>query len=213
MTPTDKIHSSWKPIRELLDEDEKLKYLNQKILPNCKFYPAPMDIFNVFQMPVEDIKVVILGQDPYPNKNQAIGYSFAVNENINKPVSLKIIEKEVGSELNRTLSNWREQGVFLLNTALTVEEKKAGSHLKYWENFTHNVIAHISQRSNAIFILWGKKAQAYKQHIFNSNGRCLEAPHPAAEAYAGGTAGFYGCNHFKITNQILEEQGKKQIIW
>lgn len=148
-------------------------------------------------------------------KNQAIGYSFAVNEDIGKPVSLRIIEKEVGHEINRTLQLWRDQGVFLLNTALTVEEGKAGSHSKYWEDFITNVISYISNKNPCIWLLWGKHAQKYK-HLIQGNGEgnaILTAPHPAAEAYSGGTAGFLGCNHFKIVNSILDKQHKQQINW
>jgi uracil-DNA glycosylase len=230
MNPKDKIHESWNSILSILDSDEKLNCLNSQILPNVKYYPAKENIFNVFQMPVKDIKVVILGQDPYPQPGQAIGYAFAVSENTNKPASLRIIEKEVGSELDRTLSNWREQGVFLLNTALTVEHGKAGSHLKYWEDFIKGVITFISIQNPCIWVLWGAKAQAFTKHIstthpqfvmdmygsisdYENTNVILRAPHPAAEAYAGGKAGFYGCNHFNLVNEILQTTGKSTIVW
>src|ERR1051326_4628371 len=142
MNPRDKIHPSWQPfIDDVLNRAEDLRELNTQILPNIEYYPAKENIFNVFRMPLEDIKVVILGQDPYPKEGQAIGYAFAVSESTNKPASLRIIEKEIGHEIDKTLSHWREQGVFLLNTALTVEKGKAGSHLNYWQNFTRQVIA------------------------------------------------------------------------
>jgi len=215
MNPLSKIHSSWIPIMEILNRDEDLIQLNTQILPNCTFYPQAENIFNVFSMPVDDIKVVILGQDPYPKKGQAIGYAFAVDAQCSIPQSLNIIIKEIddnnlkrADRRWRTLTHWTQQGVFLLNTALTVEEGKAGSHLKYWNNFTVEVIKYISNRNKVVWLLWGKKAQAYKEFIAENNV-VLEAPHPAAETYNGGTAGFFGCKHFSKVNDILEEK----IIW
>lgn len=219
MNPLSKIHSSWIPIMEILNKDEKLRELNTKILPNQTFYPEAENIFNVFSMPVQDIKVVILGQDPYPRKGQAIGYSFAVSEETNIPASLRIIKQEIinngvaGDMIStqhtdikwKSLEHWREQGIFLLNTALTVEEGKAGSHLKYWNDFIIEVIKFISQKDKVVWLLWGKKAQAYKEFIAENN-IVLEAPHPAAETYSGGTAGFYGCKHFSKVNEILDEK-------
>jgi len=176
MNPLDKIHESWKPyVTDLLKALPEITQLNTNILPNeRKYYPAPQDIFNVFQMPLQDIKVVILGQDPYPKEGQAIGYAFAVNEDISKPASLKIIEKEVGHELDRTLLNWREQGVFLLNTALTVRAGQAGSHIRYWDNFTKSIISHISRENKCIWLLWGRSAQNYKAFIHPT--RCIHKP-------------------------------------
>lgn len=219
----DKIHKSWKPIIEFLRNDKELEFLYKEVLPNIEYYPNVEDIFNVFQMPVDEIKVVILGQDPYPNKGQAIGYAFAVANGIRKPVSLKNIEKEVGVEIDETFLNWREQGVFMLNTALTVEAKNAGSHLKYWSDFIQKVISFISENVKPIWILWGAKAQKFKTfietpHVINDFTKgdfnyILEAPHPAAEAYAGGKAGFFGCNHFKLINEILKLNNKNIINW
>lgn len=228
MNPKDKIHSSWLPfLTDVLEKDELLKELNTKVLPNVVHFPKNEDIFNVFEMPLQNIKVVILGQDPYPTEGNAIGYAFAVNEDINKPASLRIIEKEVGHDIDKTLKTWRDQGVFLLNTALTVQSGKAGSHLNYWKDFTTKVISHISQQNPCIWILWGKKAQEYrafinKPSVLIVNGKnipvlqpgfnyVLTAPHPAAEAYSGGTAGFLGCNHFNQVNEILKNT-KKELI-
>lgn len=98
MNPKDKIHSSWNPVIELLDSDKQLIHLSKSVLPNIQFYPEAQDIFNVFQMPLNEIKVVILGQDPYPNRGQAMGYAFAVPENITMPASLRIIAKEIENE-------------------------------------------------------------------------------------------------------------------
>lgn len=211
MNPLDKMHSSWNKVKESLLNGTftELEYLNKEILSKQKYYPKQEDIFNVFTMPMEDIKVVILGQDPYPKEGQAIGYAFAVSEETSMPASLRIIQKEVGHDINKTLEHWRNQGVFLLNTALTVQEGKASSHIKYWDNFTKTLLRYISTNNeNIIWVLWGKYAQNFKPYI-NSNN-ILEAPHPASEAYKPGS-GFIGCNHFKLINSILEQQNKQQI--
>lgn len=243
MNPLEKFDDSWEPIIPLLHQD-KLSDLKYNILPNISYQPATEDIFNVFRMPVSEIKVVILGQDPYPTPGDAIGYSFATREERRVPKSLNIIAQEIEKEGLRnleadikkpgykTLSHWRDQGVFLLNTALTVETGKAGSHLKYWEDFTKRVLNFISIESPCIWILWGKKAQNYRNFIHNKfdvqgyddetikeipavsdYNYVLQAPHPAAELYSGGKAGFYGCNHFKYSNEILKKNTKKEIIW
>ena len=238
-----KIHESWNPIKGLLYQ-EPLTTLNQIILPEIYYHPEPKNIFNVFEMPVNDIKVVILGQDPYPTPGDAIGRAFAIQEGKKRiPVSLRNIQTEIyesgqlsdmviNSDKWITLEHWQEQGVFLLNTALTVESGKAGSHLKYWEDFTKRVISHISNTQPCIWLLWGKKAEMFKPYInniFNVQGYdsetiesipinsdwnyVLTAPHPAAEAYSGGKAGFFGSNHFKYTNSILKQMNNKEIKW
>lgn len=204
------IHKSWYPHLEPLFQSNGMKFIKNNILSKCKFSPSAKNIFNVFSMPITDIKVVVLGQDPYPTPGDAIGYAFAVSESTRKPPSLRIIEKEVGHELERTLSSWREQGVFLLNTALTVENKSAGSHIKYWQGFTFHVIRTISYEITPIWLLWGKYAQSFEPVIRDSErflfNDILTAPHPAAEIYSGGKAGFLGCNHFNKVNEILENK-------
>jgi uracil-DNA glycosylase len=203
------IHASWHPyLQNLFNNDFPLQLLKNKILPTCKFYPEPQNIFRVFSMPINDIKVVILGQDPYSHQGQAIGYAFAVAKGIRKPASLKIIEKELGHELDETLESWINQGVFLLNTALTVEEKKPYSHLQYWRSFIVSVIRIIESSVSPIWMLWGASAKEFSIIIettahYGSLKTILTAPHPAAEAYIGGKTRFYGCNHFKIANEIL----------
>lgn len=236
------IHPSWNPIVGLLYQ-EPLVTLNNNILPNISYQPKKEDIFNVFSMPLDDVKVVILGQEPYPTPGDAIGYSFAVPEDRRIPASLRIIRQELynelGEELNmfpdsywQPLEHWRRQGVLLLNTALTVETGKAGSHLKYWEQFTQRVIFHIATQNPCIWVLWGKKAEKFLPYItmnpFHVKGYdketikflpaspdynyILTAPHPAAEeSYSGDKAGFYGCNHFYFINEILSLLNKKLI--
>jgi len=233
---TDCIHESWNPIRTELFK-EPLTTLNQ-ILPTISHQPEAKNIFRAFTMPVEAIRVVILGQDPYPIPGDAVGYAFAKPPLKKHPVSLRNIEKEVrdSGQINSSdeidLFAWVDQGIFLLNTALTVETSRAGSHLKYWDSFTRRVISHISSTNPCIWILWGNKAQSFATNIHNkfsvkgydrdtikdipyndSFNYILSAPHPAAEAYAGGKAGFFGCDHFYLVNEVLKKNSKTPIQW
>lgn len=225
------IDSSWNPILSSLYQPP-LDFLNTNILPNIKYYPEKENIFRVFKTPVNKVKVVILGQDPYPNPGDAIGLSF-VNGTSKVPASLRIIKQELNNEgfENVDIHKWEQQGVFLLNTALTVESGKAGSHLKYWQNFTQNVVRFLSYTNPTIWLLWGKKAQEYKNFIYKpyviklqekefldnlpmvDYNFILESAHPAAETYSGGKAGFYGNNHFKIVNNVLLKKNLTQINW
>ena len=241
--PKDVIHESWYPVvMSMLNSDEKLQQLNKEILTNISFQPSAENIFNVFSMPVNQVKVVILGQDPYPTPGDAIGYSFATISKRKMPAILKIIKAEIINELVdseysnqeewKTLKHWRDSGVFLLNTALTVETANAGSHLKYWLSFTRKVIMFLSKQNPCIWMLWGKKAQSFNSLITrpfhvrgyddesinqlpinNDYNYILSAPHPAAELYSDGNTGFYGCNHFKFVNKILSMQNKEEIAW
>lgn len=242
MNPIENIHKDWFPVINLLYQ-EPLKELIENILPDISFQPKKENIFNVFQMSLNNIKVVILGQDPYPTPGDTIGRAFAVSENTKIPVSLRNISQELENEGLKeshnfdnpwkTLEHWQEQGVFLLNTALTVETGKAGSHLKYWQEFTKRVISYIAHNQPCIWILWGKKAEAFipyisknPYHVKNYDidtiqnvpanddwNYILTAPHPAAEAYSGGKAGFFGCNHFLYTNRVLQNLKKTPIYW
>lgn len=229
---TSRIHHSWDPIKTKLYL-EPLTTLNQTILPNILSYPKKEDIFRVFDMPIDLVKIVILGKDPYPTKDDAIGLSF-VNGTEKVPASLRIIKKEIEDEgyPPADIHSWEDQGVFLLNTALTVESGNAGSHLDYWRGFTEDVIKYLSFSNPTIWLLWGKKAQEYKKFIHRpymvtdavmkdindlplsaQYNFVLESPHPAAEAYAGGNAGFYGNNYFKNVNEILKKKQKQEIVW
>jgi len=257
MNLIDSFDSSWHPIVPLLYQ-EPLKTLNEKILPNISFQPARENIFKVFSMPLQDIRVVIIGQDPYPTPNTAIGRVFAVSKETKIPPSLKVIQQEIANEfvpelkdkestkelenIRRILmeenSNWKtlehleNQGVFLINAALTVETGKIGSHLKYWENFTKRLVSFISTEKPCIWFLWGRKAQRFKVYIKNpfyvvgydketikqipanpDKNYILQAPHPAAEIYSHGNAGFYGCNHFLYADAILKRLKSRPIIW
>lgn len=233
------VHESWIPLLHSLAYKEPLvNFLTS--LRQISHQPEYEKIFRVFTMPVKDIKLVILGQDPYPRPGDAIGYAFAINKDRKDPVSLRNIKKEIvesdlancnpGNEID--LLSWVDQGVFLLNTALTVETGKAGSHLKYWEDFTKTVISFISSENPCTWLLWGKKAQSYISTIKNpfevkgysktsieeipidpEFNYTISAPHPAAEAYAGGKAGFFGSNCFYYTNRVLEKRSLKKIVW
>ena len=173
---------------------------------------------------------------PYPN-GEAIGYAFAVNEKSSVPPSLQVIRNEIitsgverDSSINidslnwKTLKGWRQQGVFLLNTALTVQERNAGSHLDIWQWFTREIVKIISLHNNPVWLLWGSKAKSYKglihgyykwqgNFIAPNYNYVLEADHPAAELYRGSSYKFTGCNHFKQCNQILKVKKQPVINW
>jgi uracil-DNA glycosylase len=176
--------------------------------------------FNAFQLtPLEKIKVVILGQDPYHGAGQAHGLSFSVLEDIKIPPSLRNIYKELSATVNGyqapatgNLSHWAKQGVFLLNAVLTVEQANAGSHAKQgWEIFTDNVIKQISeQRTGIIFVLWGSYAHKKSMLIDQQKHTILKSAHPSPlSAYRG----FFGCDHFNQVNRILRAQNLEKIIW
>lgn len=191
-------------------EDEYSKY---------DIYPEMNNIFNALNtVKYEDVKVVIIGQDPYHEPNQAHGLAFSVQDGITVPPSLVNIYKEIESDLGikchtetGNLLRWAKQGVLLLNTSLTVRRAQANSHRgKGWETFTNEVIKLLSQREDPmVFILWGSNAQSFapqiaKQHLV------LKAPHPSPlSSYRG----FFGCKHFSKTNDFLASHNKTPIDW
>ena len=181
-------------------------------------FPPGKFIFNAFDStPFEQVKVVILGQDPYHGAGQAMGLSFSVPRGVAVPASLKNIYKELQSDLDLPIPNhgdlsaWASQGVFLLNAMLTVEANAAGSHQKIgWQTFTNAVIKKLSDdREGIVFLLWGNFARAKKEFIDDSKHFILESAHPSPLA---GNA-FAGNKHFSKTNQFLEAQGKTPIDW
>ena len=187
------IHESWHNLLQPLFDDDRMKYIKNDLLASCNFLPESKNIFRVFSMPISEIKVVILGQDPYPTPGNAIGLAFAVSEGTKTPASLRIIRTEVVNSVPwevvrsadwNTLLDWEKQGIFLLNTALTVQEKRAGSHLRHWQWFTEKVIKIIAEKKAPIWVLWGKKAQQFESIIMDKNffvpNTILKAPHPAA---------------------------------
>ena len=166
----------------------------------------------------KDCKVLILGQDPYHGPNQAHGLAFSVNIGIKTPPSLQNMYKELRDELGLYVPNngylvpWAEQGILLLNTALTVRAGAANSHSKIgWEIFTDNIIKYLNDREDpVIFVLWGGNARKKKSFINTDKHYILEAAHPSPLSAHNG---FFGCGHFKKINEILSNLGKKEINW
>ena len=195
-----------------------VRFLHQEEEGGKTIYPPKDLIFRAFELtPLDKVKVVILGQDPYHGPGQAMGLSFSVPEGIRTPPSLKNIFKEVNSDLDVLMSGssnlepWARQGVLLLNSILTVEAGKAASHSKIgWEQFTDEVIRTISsQREDVVFMLWGNFARSKAELIDNSKHLILEAAHPSPLARGA----FFGCKHFSKANTWLESHGKSPIEW
>lgn len=182
-------------------------------------YPSAYDIFNGLKLTsFEDIKVVILGQDPYHEQGQAMGLAFSVPRGKEKPPSLVNVFKEIQNETGEKmpehgdLTGWAKQGVLLLNTVLTVREHAANSHKgKGWEDFTDGVIKKISDgKEGVVFLLWGANARSKKSLIDGSKHLILECAHPSPlSAYNG----FFGCGHFVKTNEYLIKSGKMPVQW
>ena len=183
-------------------------------------YPPQQDVFNALKFtPLESVKVVILGQDPYHGPDQAHGLCFSVLPGVKTPPSLVNIYKELATDIDGfvipehgTLTGWAEQGVLLLNTVLTVEQGKAHSHAKWgWETFTDAVIDAVNRhQQGVVFLLWGSHAQKKGKHIDTSKHHVLSAPHPSP---LSAHRGFLGCKHFSQTNQLLSSQNKSPINW
>lgn len=184
-----------------------------------QIFPDSQDIFNAFSLtPLSEVKVVILGQDPYHNIGQAHGLCFSVKPEVEIPPSLVNIYQELQSDLgcyipdNGYLVKWAEQGVLLLNTVLTVRAHEANSHRGIgWEEFTDAAIRILNQQDRAIvFMLWGRPAQMKKSMLTNPKHLVLEAPHPSPlSAYRG----FFGCRHFSRANAFLEDHEIRPIDW
>ncbi|MBU2979456.1 uracil-DNA glycosylase [Alteromonas sp. C1M14] len=183
-------------------------------------FPPPEDVFNAFTLtPLEQVKVVILGQDPYHGPDQAHGLCFSVKGDVKIPPSLRNIYKELTTDipgftppLHGNLVPWAKQGVLLLNTVLTVEQGKANSHGKYgWEQFTDAVIEGVNtHRNEVVFLLWGSHAQKKGAKIDRQRHLVLTAPHPSP---LSAHRGFFGCKHFSQANRWLTEHGQQPIDW
>lgn len=220
-----KIHPSWhehlkeefeKPYFTELTQFVKKEYVDEVV------YPPPKAIFRAFDLaPFDDVKVVILGQDPYHGPRQANGLCFAVEEGVRVPPSLQNIFKEIRNEFNLPdealaksgdLTRWAKQGVLLLNATLTVRANLAGSHQhKGWEEFTDAAIAALSrEREGVAFMLWGNYAKQKGAHIDRSKHLVLESAHPSPFA---AHSGFFGNGHFKKVNEYLVAHGKASIDW
>lgn len=197
--------------------DSLLEFFNSDSLGYQEIYPAPTQIFRVFKLPLEKIKVVILGQDPYHTPGVADGLAFSVQINKLAP-SLRNILKEVKSDIGQTiiqngdLTPWLEQGVFLLNNVLTVEKGHAGSHRQIgWEQITEDCVKMLSAKlPHAVFILWGSDAQTKAKLIDQSKHLVLQSAHPSPlSAYRG----FFGSKPFSAANQFLKSHHLQEIKW
>lgn len=218
------LESSWlKVLGNEFDKDYmkrlKLFLLNEKQLKKI-IYPPNSEIFNAFNLtPFEEVKVVIIGQDPYHGIGQAHGLSFSVREDVRIPPSLQNIYKELETDINGfkipvhgNLTKWAQQGVLLLNATLTVEANKAGSHQKQgWEEFTDAAIKAVSDhKKDVVFILWGRFAQDKIKLIDTAKHYIIKSAHPSPfSAYNG----FFGSKPFSQTNSYLQQKGQSPIDW
>jgi uracil-DNA glycosylase len=219
------LQSDWK---EHLHEEFKKTYFKNLMafvdeeysnFPDAIF-PKKEDVFNAFNIcALSNVRVVILGQDPYPTRGHAHGLSFSVQEEVKPfPKSLKNIFKELERDLaipfpeNGNLLRWANQGVLLLNATLTVCEGKPESHAnKGWEKFTDFVLQKLmSERRNVVYLLWGSKAQSKADFINSNDNLVLKAPHPSP---LSAHRGFFGCKHFSLANEYLKETGGEVIQW
>jgi uracil-DNA glycosylase len=217
-----RIEESWR--KALQSEFDKpyfarlVDFLHQEKAAGQVVYPPGSQIFRAFELtPLDKVKVVILGQDPYHNPGQAMGLSFSVPDNVPAPPSLKNIFKEIEGDLGLKMSGrpnleaWARQGVLMLNAILTVRGGQAASHRgKGWEEFTDAVIKYISDNcEGVVFLLWGNFARSKKVLIDTNRHTVLEAAHPSP--LAGGA--FFGCRHFSRTNEILINENKTPVYW
>lgn len=219
-----KIHPSWKEV--LKDEFSKpyfqqiVTFLRSEKASGKTIYPPGPLIFNAFnQTPFDKVSVVIIGQDPYHGPGQAHGLSFSVQKGVKPPPSLVNIFKEIRADIgvemaanNGDLTHWAEQGVLLLNAALTVRAGEPFSHAKYgWAEFTDAVISKVSEeKQHVVFLLWGKFAQEKQALIDETKHHVLKAAHPSPFS---ADKGFFGCKHFSKTNQLLMQDGLTPIDW
>ena len=199
---------------------QTLNFVESERAAGKAIFPPAKDVFNAFRATeFNDVKVLILGQDPYHGPRQAHGLCFSVLPGIKTPPSLVNMYKELAQDIDGFqipahgyLQSWAEQGVLLLNTVLTVEQGKAHSHSKTgWETFTDKVIEAVNQhQSGVVFLLWGSHAQKKGRFIDRNKHHVLAAPHPSP---LSAHRGFFGCRHFSQANQILNAQGKATIDW
>ena len=225
--------NSWSALFENNIIKEKIDNINQELEKELELldniidiFPKPDKILNCFDLcDVEDVKVILVGQDPYINKfdingivtPQAMGLSFSVPKGINIPPSLKNIYKELKDDLNienlhGDLTNWNKQGVLLLNRSLTVREGKSNSHKKMWNGFMEKVVEYINEnKKNCVFILWGNDAKKLKKLINNNKHLILEGTHPSP--LGANKGGFFGGKYFSKTNEYLKIHKKKVINW
>lgn len=217
-----KIEQSWKDaLSAEFDKDYFIKltdFVRGEYLSGRAIYPEPKNIFNAFNLcPIDDVKVVIIGQDPYHEPGQAHGLCFSVLPPTPVPPSLVNIYKEIESDLGRKsvtngdLTHWARQGVLLLNSTLTVRAHAAASHAgRGWEEFTDAVIRAVATRENIVYMLWGSYAQKKAALVNPDKNLVLKSVHPSPlSAYRG----FFGCKHFSQANEYLQQQGRAPIEW
>ena len=218
-----KIEQSWKDV--LSDEFDKdyfiqlTDFVRREYLSGKTIYPEPKNIFNAFNLcPLDKVRVVIIGQDPYHEPGQAHGLCFSVESGVDFPPSLQNIYKEIESDLghksitNGDLTAWAKQGVLLLNSTLTVQAHIAASHSgKGWEMFTDAVIRAVAEhRKNVVYMLWGSFAQKKAEYVNEQENLILKSAHPSPlSAYRG----FFGNHHFSRANEYLVEHGFQAIDW
>lgn len=215
------MHESWKEFLQSEFEKPYFKELSRFLHDEYEhktIYPRKELVFSAFTTDLNEVKVVILGQDPYHTPGAAEGLAFSVPNSQPIPPSLVNIYKEIDDDIGHhanpcgSLRNWQKQGVLLLNTVLTVEAHKAGSHRgKGWETFTTATIEYLNKtRPHLVFLLWGRDARNKKSLIDTSRHLVLESPHPSPlSAYAG----FFGNHHFSKCNKFLTDNGMKPIEW
>lgn len=217
------LEASWLKLLEAEFQQPYMQALKQFLKEQKQqkkiIYPKSELWFNAFNStPVDKVKVVILGQDPYHGPGQAHGLCFSVQHGVRFPPSLLNIFKELNQDLglpmpeHGCLQSWADQGVLLLNATLTVEQANAGSHQKKgWEQFTDQAIKHLSeQREGLVFLLWGSYAQKKSQLIDASKHLILKAPHPSP---LSAHRGFFGCGHFSQANAYLQQRGLAPVNW
>ena len=218
-----KIEQSWKDVLKGEFEKDYFKKLTEFVrgeyLSGKTIYPEAKNIFNAFNLcPLSNVKVVIIGQDPYHEPHQAHGLCFSVESGVDFPPSLVNIYKEIESDIghksitNGDLSSWARQGVLLLNSTLTVQAHIAASHSgKGWETFTDAVIRAVNEtQKNVVYMLWGSFAQKKADFVDNQNNLILKSAHPSPlSAYRG----FFGNHHFSHANEYLIQNGKTPIDW
>ena len=218
----DTVQTDWKMILLEIDTKSLDEFLtNEKNMfeGTLDIYPSNNLIFNCFNhFNISNTMVVIIGQDPYIHKGEAMGLSFSVQNNIKLPFSLKNIYKEIYTDVgkkinyhNGDLTHWAQQGILLLNSALTVREGQSNSHQKQWTPYTDIIIKKMSDLChNLVFILWGRNAQNKIKLIDQNKHHIIKGVHPSP---LSANRGFFGCQHFSKCNEILESIGKKPIQW
>ncbi|MXZ44438.1 MAG: uracil-DNA glycosylase [Gammaproteobacteria bacterium] len=225
-----KLHPSWK---DVLAQDLRAPYMSRlrtflqsELKAGKRIYPPMREVFSALDhCPLDQVRVVVIGQDPYHGENQAHGLSFSVKPGVPPPPSLRNIFQEIQADMDSStslqrqfsmsqgcLNGWAEQGVLLLNSVLTVVAGRSGSHQGYgWEQFTDKVVNTVNeQRENVVFLLWGRPAQEKGAIVDRRKHYVLSAPHPSP---LSANSGFFGCRHFSKTNSYLQSHGSKPIDW